>query len=138
PGIARALVLEDPPGAGTDRAALAQGIEADGELVVRDRDALVRRERAANPTWADEDVEYAVDGIAATDVPTVVAALRGPLRWDLPALVAAVRVPALVLAAAEARGSALRDDRRAVRELVPDGRFVVLDSGHCLHRDRPD
>ena len=138
PDLARALVLEDPPGAGADRVTIAQGIEADGERVTRDRSALVRRERAANPTWADEDVEYSVDGIAATDVPAVVAALRGPLRWDLPALVAALRVPALVLAATEERGSALRDDRQKVRELVPDGRFVVLDSGHCLHRDRPD
>jgi pimeloyl-ACP methyl ester carboxylesterase len=138
PGIARALVLEDPPGAGADRAALAQGIEADGELVRRDRDAVVRRVRAANPTWADEDVEYSVDGIAATDVPAVVAALRGPLRWDLPALVAALAVPALLLAATGARGSALRLDRTAVHDLMPDGRFVVLDSGHCLHRDRPD
>jgi pimeloyl-ACP methyl ester carboxylesterase len=139
PDRARALVLEDPPGApDADPLALAAGIEADGALVVRDRAALIRRERAANPGWADEDVTYSVDGIAAADVPAIAAALRGRLHWDLPGLLAAVRVPVLVLAASQARGSALRGDRPAVCDLLPDGRFVVLDGGHCLHRDRPD
>jgi hypothetical protein len=28
--------------------------------------------------------------------------------------------------------------RRAVQALVPPDRFVVMDGGHCLHRDHPD
>lgn len=71
---ARALVLEDPPGpCGADPAALADDLTADAELVHADRGRLMRRERRANPRWAVEDIEYAVDGIAAADA----AAHRG-------------------------------------------------------------
>ena len=146
PRAARALVAEDPPSRShPDHAAiLAAGIEADARLVRRDRARLVRRERAANPTWADEDVEHSVDGIAAADWEAMAAGLRGELAWDLPAMVAAVRVPLLVMAAPggrgmEAGGSALQGPvREAVRAQLPPDRFVVLDGGHCLHRDLPD
>ena len=57
---------------------------------------------------------------------------------------AAVRVPLLVLAAragaglGEAGGSARQGSgREAVRAQLPPDRFVVLDGGHCLHRDLP-
>ena len=123
---------------------LVDGVEADARLVRRDRAQLVRRERAANPTWADEDVEHSVDGIAAADAAALAAGLRGDLAWDLPAMVAAVPVPLLVLAArpgdglTEHGGSALQGpDREAVRALLPPDRFVVLEGGHCLHRDLP-
>jgi pimeloyl-ACP methyl ester carboxylesterase len=144
PGTARAVVLEDPPSGPDDqgRLLLAAGVEADARTVRRDRARLVRREREANPAWADEDVEHSVDGIAAADAAAVAGGLRAELTWDLPALVAAVRVPLLVLAArggfAEG-GSALQGPARAaVRALLPPDRFVVLDGGHCLHRDLPD
>jgi hypothetical protein len=69
PGTARALVLEDPPGLRgvEERSALAAGIAADARLVGADRQRLVRREREANPAWAEEDVRHSVDGIAAAD-----------------------------------------------------------------------
>jgi pimeloyl-ACP methyl ester carboxylesterase len=145
PGTARAVVLEDPPGGPDDqgRLLLAAGVETDARTVRQDRARLVRREREANPAWADEDVEHSVDGIAAADAVAVAGGLRAELTWDLPALVAAVRVPLLVLAAASGGfaegGSALQDPARAaVRALLPPDRFVVLDGGHCLHRDLPD
>ena len=60
-------------------------------------------------------------------------------------MVAAVPVPLLVLAGRagtgflEAGGSALQGpDREAVGAAVPPDRFVVLDGGHCFHRDLPD
>ena len=146
PRAARALVLEDPPTRSREDhvATLAAGIEADARLVRRDRRRVVRREREANPAWADEDVEHSVDGIAAADTAALAAGLRGDLAWDLPAMVAAVRVPLLVLAAragaglGEAGGSALQGPgREAVRAQLPPDRFVVLDGGHCLHRDLP-
>ena len=143
PGTARAVVLEDPPSGPDDqgRLLLAAGVEADARTVRHDRARLVHREREANPAWADEDVEHSVDGIAAADAAAVAGGLRAELTWDLPALVAAVRVPLLVLAArggfAEG-GSALQDPARAaVQALLPPDRFVVLDGGHCLHRDLP-
>ena len=146
PAMARAVVLEEPPApASIDLAALAAVIAQDATAVRRDRAPLVAREREANPRWDPGDVERSVRGIEEADTDAVVAALRGPLRWDLSALLASVGVPALILAAPDAPGtfplapgSALRGaDRDGVRAAVGSERFVVLDGGHCLHRDDP-
>jgi pimeloyl-ACP methyl ester carboxylesterase len=106
---------------------------------------LVAREREANPRWDPGDVERSVRGIEEADGDAIVAALRGPLRWDLAALLAGVGVPTLVLAAPDAPGrlplderSALRGaDREAVRGALAPERFVEIEGGHCLHRDDP-
>jgi pimeloyl-ACP methyl ester carboxylesterase len=144
PGTARAVVLEEPPGPGSiDLAVLAAVIAQDAVAVRRDRAPLVAREREANPRWDPGDVERSVRGIEEADSDAVIAALRGPLRWDLSALLAGVGVPALVLAGPDAPGtfpldpgSALRGaDRDDVRAALAPERFVVLDGGHCLHRD---
>jgi pimeloyl-ACP methyl ester carboxylesterase len=146
PRAARALVLEEPPGLGAvDLGALAKGIVHDAAAVRRDRATLVAREREANPRWDPGDVERSVRGIEEADGDAIVAALRGPLRWDLAALLAGVHAPTLVLAAPDAPGcfplesrSALRGaDRQAVRGALAPERFVEIESGHCLHRDDP-
>lgn len=137
PDFARALVLEDPPGALADgeRYLMSLAIEADGELIGTQRAMLLDRQRTANPGWAEQDIANSIEGIAAADAPALAAALRAALRADLPRLVRAVPVPVLVLAAT--RDSALRGDRDAVRQLLPADRFVELAGGHCLHRDVP-
>jgi pimeloyl-ACP methyl ester carboxylesterase len=144
PGAARAVVLEEPPGpAAIDRGALAAVIAHDAVAVRSDPGSLVARERDANPRWDSGDVERSVRGIEEADSDAIVAALNGSLRWDLAALLATVDVPALVLAAPDAAGrfpldpgSALRGaDREAVRVALAPERFVVLEGGHCLHRD---
>jgi pimeloyl-ACP methyl ester carboxylesterase len=144
PGAARAVVLEEPPGPGSiDRGALADVIAHDAAAVRRDRGPLVAREREANPRWDPGDVERSVQGIEEADADAIVAALGGPLRWDLSTLLAAVRVPTLVLAAPDGPGTFPRDpgsalrgaDRDRVRAALVPERFVVLDGGHCLHRD---
>jgi pimeloyl-ACP methyl ester carboxylesterase len=146
PGAARAVVIEDPPGRLGDGGAdtLAAGVEDAVRLVRDDRERQLRLQREANPTWADEDVQQSLDGIAAADAAAVAAGLRGELAWDLPALVAAVPVPLLVLAGRagdgllEGQGSALQGpDREAVRAALGRDRFVALDGGHYLHRDLP-
>jgi pimeloyl-ACP methyl ester carboxylesterase len=148
PATAGALVLEDPPGpSGADQASLADTVAADAELVRLDRERFIRNQRDANPRWAPEDIQHALDGVAAADTAAIVAGLHGPLLWDPATLLPLVRVPMLVLAAPDAPpgtfdqdgGTALRGhDRRAVQALVPPDRFVVLDGSHCLHRDQPD
>jgi pimeloyl-ACP methyl ester carboxylesterase len=146
PGAARALVLEEPPGAGAiDLGALAAVIVHDAAAVRIDRAPLVAREREANRRWELGDVERSVRGIEQADSDAIVAALDGPLRWDLSALLAAVDVPTLVLAAPDAPGrfpldpgSALRGaDRQGVRAALGPERFVEIEGGHCLHRDDP-
>jgi pimeloyl-ACP methyl ester carboxylesterase len=140
PDLARAVVLEDPPGGLARRSAeLAHGVELDADLARLDRERLVRRSRADHPGWAANDVEYDVRGIEQADAAAVAAGLRAGLRgWDMPALVRAATGPVLVLAAT-GPGSALTGDARAgVRAALPADRFVELPGGHCLHRDLPD
>jgi pimeloyl-ACP methyl ester carboxylesterase len=144
PGAARAVVLEEPPGPGSiDLALLAAVIAQDAEAVRRDRAPLVAREREANPRWDPGDVERSVRGIVEADAGAIVAALGGALRWDLQALLAGAGAPALVLAAPDGPGSFPREpgsalrgaDRDAVRAALAPDRFVVIEGGHCLHRD---
>jgi len=139
PGVARAVVLEDPPGLGAvSPDVFAEVIAHDTELAWDDPDRLAARLRAVHPRWTDTDVQVVVGGLRCADADAVVGGLRAGLRWDVPALVGAAGCPVLVLAADE-RGSALRDDeRRAVEAALPPGRFVVLDGAHALHRDQPD
>lgn len=147
PGLARALVLEDPPNGRSDAAdpasgrsdaeeERARGVERD---VATDRRTLLARSTANNPGWAAEDVEHDVEGIEHAQADAIVAGLRGGhWRWDLPALVRAVYVPVLVLAAAEERSALSGGVRAAVRAALPADRFVELPGGHGLHRDSPD
>lgn len=135
-GFGRALVLEDPPDNNPDNLVqMARGISADADLVVRDRDALIRRTRAVNPMWAEQDVLYAVDGIASADAEGFLAALATRPQWDLPNLVAAASRPVCVLAPLD---GALTEARPALRKLVSAQNFVEVKSGHCMHRARPD
>jgi pimeloyl-ACP methyl ester carboxylesterase len=148
PGLARAVVLEDPPGGDLVPAEeMARGVEADGELVHTDRDRLLRRSASEHPAWAPTDVEQDVEGIARAQIGPVAAGVRGGLRdGDLGPLVTAAPVPVLVLAAPDTGqrfgagpgGSALAQPTRgALLAALPAERFVELPGGHCLHRDLP-
>jgi pimeloyl-ACP methyl ester carboxylesterase len=145
--LARALILEDPPAtAVASDPALAEGITRDAALARADRDALVRREQQANPRWLPGDAERSADAVAAADVTAITSGLHGTLRWNLPGLVTAAAVPMLLMAAppspgsfAAHGGSALQEpDRTRLQDTLPAGRFIVLNGGHCLHRDQPD
>jgi pimeloyl-ACP methyl ester carboxylesterase len=149
PGLARAVVLEDPPGGDLVPAEdMARGVELDGDQVHTDRGRLLRRSATEHPGWAPPDVEQDVEGIARAQVAAVAAGLREGLRdADLTPLVAAAPVPVLVLAATDSGGrfgdgpggGALRQPTRsAVRAALPAEHFVELPGGHCLHRDLPD
>jgi pimeloyl-ACP methyl ester carboxylesterase len=144
PHLVRALVLEDPPGGhpvGGDW--LADHLIEDTTAARADRAAIERREQAANPTWAGQDVRHSVDGIVQLDLPWVTAGVRANFDWDLVELVAGAGLPVLLVVAPEnpvrGVGSALGGgDRARIAELVGPERFVVMDGGHCLHRDHPD
>jgi pimeloyl-ACP methyl ester carboxylesterase len=145
--LTEAVVLEEPPSSRqSDREDLSLAIAEASALVHADRDEMLRRLRAGNPRWSDEDVEHAVAGMAAADVPAVLAGLRSPAPWDLLTLLATLRAAALVLVAPDERDpmgpgrlSTLRGmDRQALEQKLPGERFTVLDGGHHLHRDVPD
>ena len=145
------MILEDPPSRLAPDACrtLADGVVADVEAVRADRRAVVDRVRRECPRWDDEDVHWAVQGIAEMD-PAPFAALaagarrrRGPphLRADR---IGAVAPEAHVLAAVGDRslldgGSALAAvDREALEARLPPGHVIGIAGGHCLHRDAPD
>jgi pimeloyl-ACP methyl ester carboxylesterase len=147
PDIARAVVVEDPPGSN-----LAEGngfltaAAGDSALARSDRAQVTQRERDVHPGWADEDIACAIDGVLTADVPAILAGLRGnKLAWDIRHLLSYTRVPVLVLAAPDDRAgtawsnlSALSTvDRKAIQIRLPAQHFVVLDGGHFLHRDAP-
>lgn len=147
PDLTRAVVLEEPPSSTyDDRVGLAEAILADSALARSDRDQLAARLRRDHPRWSPHDVEHAVDGVVAADVPALLAGLRSPRPWDLPTLLARLPVPALLLVAPDTPDplgtgavSTLRGlDRRAAERTLSPERFTLLHGGHHLHRDLPE
>jgi len=140
PGLARRLVVEDPPGAASvDWAGLAAGIEADTARAVTDPEGLGRDLAAANPAWPPGEAERRVADLADCDGRAIAGAVRPGVAFDLPALLAAARLPILLLLAEEALGSNLTGlDRKAAVEAVADGATRVLPAGHSLHREALD
>ena len=66
PGWAGTVILEEPPSPLAPELCLgmAESITADAAAVREDRAGLVERIRREQPRWADEDVRWAVEGIA--------------------------------------------------------------------------
>ena len=140
PGLARRLVVEDPPGsASVDWAEVAAGIEADTRRAVTDPGGLLRELEAVNPAWPPGEAERRVADLADCDGRAVAAALRPGVPFDLPALLAAAPLPVLLLLAEEALGSILLGlDRKAAVEALPDGTTRVFPAGHSVHREALD
>ena len=138
PGLARWLVLEEPPGpTSVDWVAMADGIEADTRRARNDPDGMRGDMVAGNPGWAAEEVERRLDDLVACDAEGVAAALRGTVAFDAAGLAGAVELPTLLVIGLEDLGSALAGpDRKAMISALGDrGMVEVLDSGHNLHRE---
>jgi pimeloyl-ACP methyl ester carboxylesterase len=140
PGLARRLLLEDPPGPNSiDWAALAAGMEADSRRAVDDPVALRRDLEAANPGWPPGEAERRVADLADCNATAIAAALRVGVPFDLAGVLAAVRLPVLLLLADEALGSILVGvDRKAAVAATGDGATRVLPAGHSIHREALD
>jgi pimeloyl-ACP methyl ester carboxylesterase len=137
PGLARRVVLEDPPGLRTtDWDLIADGIEADGARARTDPEALRRDLLAESPASTPEEVERRVADMVDCDSSGIAAALRRQVSFDLPGLMRPVLVPTLLLVGEEALGSALvGPDRAALIEALDHGTVQVLQVGHNLHRE---
>jgi pimeloyl-ACP methyl ester carboxylesterase len=140
PGLARRLVLEDPPGPGTtDWRALADGIEQDGVRARTDPEAIRRDMLAESPASPPEEVERRIADLADCDTARIAAALRRQISYDLPGLMRSIHVPTLLLVGEEVRGSALAGgDRAALIAALGQGTVEVLETGHNLHREAFD
>ena len=148
PGWARAVILEEPPSGLAPELCLgmAESITADAAAVREDRAGLTARIRREQPRWADEDVYWAVEGIAEMDPVPFARWLRSLAEDELagtPERILAAEPTPYVIAASSERplldgGSALsRADRAELAHRLPAGHVVELDGGHCLHRDAP-
>lgn len=146
PTFARRLVLEElPGGSSVDWAAEADAVPTEATNAKTDPAAALQRTRAAQPRWHDDDCRYAVTDLARCAVEDVSAGLRRGSGWTPPGLLERITVPTRLLLAPDRAGvnaledaTALRESDRAtaVRALRAD--TVVIDAGHCIHRDRPD
>jgi pimeloyl-ACP methyl ester carboxylesterase len=138
PGVARRLVLEDPPGpTGIDWPAMSEGIRADGRRARSEPEAMRRELVAGNPAWIPEEVDRRLADLVACDSDGIAAALSRTTAFDLIGLASAVRVPTLLVIGLERLGSALVGPDRAALVAALDGRadVEVLDTGHNLHRE---
>jgi pimeloyl-ACP methyl ester carboxylesterase len=140
PGLARRVVLEDPPGLRTtDWDLVADGIEADGARARTDPEALGRDLLAESPASTPEEVERRVADMVDCDSAGIATALRRQVSFDLPGLMRPVLVPTLLLVGEEALGSALvGPDRTALIGALDQGTVQVLQVGHNLHREAFD
>jgi pimeloyl-ACP methyl ester carboxylesterase len=140
PGVARRLVLEDPPSVDrTTDATFLDAIVADVDAARRDPAAEVARELSANPRWLPEDARQDVEGCAKADAVGLVASLRIPRPFSVADVAARLPIPTLWILAEEGRSVLTGDARRRLREALPaTGTIVELDSGHTCHRDRFD
>ena len=138
PGIARRLVLEDPPS--IDRASdedffasIRQGVRAANDTPA----AEVQRELAENPRWLEEDARQNVEGRALADAEGIVASLRRPRPFAVMDAAAELEVPTLFLLADDERSVLVGPAREGLRQALPAAsRIRELDSGHTIHRDR--
>jgi pimeloyl-ACP methyl ester carboxylesterase len=140
PGIARRVVLEDPPG--LDRVDDTDFQERLGEEVAaaRDRpDEEIRRELAENPAWLEEDARQDVEGRGLTRTEVLVDSLRLGREFHVSDLARELAVPARYILASEERSVMQGDARRRLLANLPSGSdAVVLEGGHTLHRDQFD
>lgn len=140
PDAAQRVVLEDPPGRSDERdfPTVAARWRED---VLRARESpadAAAAIRADNPRWADGDVTQEVDGLARSQIDTIVASFSDRWQFDTPSLLASVRVPVLLVLGDEARGSVITEAtrREAIDRLPPGSAWRTFDAGHVIHRDR--
>ena len=139
PGLARRLVLEDPPGqTRVDDLEFQSNLEREVLAARRDPESEVNRELSENPAWLVEDARQDVEGRAMCDLEGILASLRANTEVRPTALAPALHVPALYLLADEQR-SALGAQRETLLGSLPsEATAIQFDCGHVIHRDRFD
>jgi pimeloyl-ACP methyl ester carboxylesterase len=139
PEVARRLVIEDPPGQDRmDDLAFQANLEREVRAARSDPGSELRRERAENALWLEEDARQNVEGRATCDLEGILASLRSGTGLRVIELAPRIRIPTLYLLAGEERSA--RGARRAelIRSIPPGSHLVEFDSGHTIHRDRFD
>ncbi len=138
PGLARALVLEDPPWreGQPDPATVEAGTAWLEGLHRQDRAALVAMEQAQGRAWPADEWEPWAEAKHRVS-PRITQWYRG-LRIDWRSVAAKIPCPTLVLAGEAALGGMIDATLAAeLDRLLPDGRVVTLaGAGHSIRRDQ--
>ena len=141
PGLARAIVLEDPPGpssfADADRAATAEQWRADimAEKAL-DREALLAFVRRRSPLWSEAELGPWADAKQQVN-PAVLSIVREPgSAWY--ELIGQVACPILLLTGDVAAGALISPEfAESLAQTWRAGRVAhIPGAGHCIHRDR--
>jgi pimeloyl-ACP methyl ester carboxylesterase len=140
PDLVGCIVLEDPPAVTrVDDVAWRENLDREIRAAQERPEDEVRRERAANPSWLDEDVRQNVEGRALADREGLVATFARDTGARVLELAPLLTLPALYLLAAEERSAFPAEPRRRLEATLPStARLVVVDAGHTIHRDRFD
>ncbi len=141
PGLARAVILEDP-------ADMLARLEPLGEAIIPDWKKQIRGDRRAgmaklmavarserHPGWRDRDYELWAESKLLVS-PNVVDILHGDGFGDAGATYPKLMVPTLILKADADADS--RKKHLEIARLLPHGRLVHIDgAGHVIRNDRP-
>lgn len=140
PGIARRVVLEDPPSLERrDDGTFQEQLRLDVAAAQERPESEVRRELEENPSWLAEDARQDVEGRALTRAQVIIESIRLGRGFHVADLAADLSVPARYILASEDQSVMQGEARRRLqRNLPPGSDVVVLDGGHTLHRDRFD
>lgn len=139
PDAARRLVLEDPPGNITPRrSASIDGWRREVDQARSDPAASAAEQRRLF-SWDPRDVAENVTSLAECRIEAIIGAFDLGAREVAPDLAPGIAVPALLVVADAARGTALPEPDRArtIAALPAGSRMVELPGGHTLHRDVP-
>jgi pimeloyl-ACP methyl ester carboxylesterase len=140
PGIARRVVLEDPPGVG-DVSRLEWAAHLEREVAAAQRDPgrfewLLLHE---NPTWEPQDASETVAALRACEIEFIAESERRGIGYRTADLVATLEAPSLLLLAEEGRSALVGEARERVLASVPTTMTTVeFPAGHVIHRDAFD
>ena len=140
PGIARRVVLEDPPGAGdVSRPDRAEQLEREVAVARRHPEGYARQLRRLNPGWAPQDADETVAALQTCEIDVIAEMERRGMGYRVVELLPTVAAPTLLMLAEEEHSS-LADEARqaALNGLAPMTQPVDFPTGHAIHRNAFD
>lgn len=146
PALVRRLVLEElPGGCSVDWSAEAEAVLTDAWRARTDPQATLASTRNGQPRWLLEDCQHAVADLARCAAVEVSDGLRVGAGWTPADVISQVQAPTTLLLAPDRPGvnrlenaTALRGADRDMAVTATRADVVVVDAGHCIHRDDPD
>lgn len=144
PGVAGAILLEDPPArwmpelatapAGAGRVPRSRSWVVD--LKRRTFDELVAGQREQSPQWSEAELGPWAESKLRLSFYTVTGAEEQPVDW--PAAMRSITCPALLITADPARGAIVSEEQaQSLQTLVPHLQVThIPDAGHNIRRDQ--